>query len=644
MTQSLSNLNEKQKEAVLQTEGPVLILAGAGAGKTKTLTHRMLHLMENEVAGRNILAITFTNKAAKEMRERVNHLIDESAIGQIETSRPYVATFHSLGVHIIKENASLLGLTKYFTIFDRGDSKRAVKLALERGGYDIKQYEPGGILGMISKQKGDGISLSEYTEKFGNGMTGKVVALAWKFYEETLKKEKALDFDDLLLKSLFLLKKYPDVLGHYQATWKYIHIDEYQDTNCVQYTIASLLAEKYQNICAVGDIDQNIYSWRGADIKNILNFEKDYPKNTIILLEENYRSTEVILEAANTIIKKNKNRREKNLFTSKKGGEKIMIFGAFDESDEADFIASTSEELIRNGVSPEEIAVLYRANFQSRALEEAFLQRSLPYQVIGTKFYERKEIKDIVSFVKAALNPDSFSDMKRIINVPARGIGKTTVEKLEMGLEESLSGAIKEKVSNFKTLLTHLREVLLTNPPSVGLRELTMKTGLVDMYKTGKEEDDERLENIKELLALSTRYDLMNAEEGILKFLEDASLASDQDEMIKPESKVKLMTVHASKGLEFDYVFITGLETDLFPHKRMSESRISTDAAEEERRLFYVALTRARLKLYLTYASMRTVFGMRRANVISEFILDIPEELTEEKENNLGVKAVFIDF
>lgn len=648
---SLEGLNDEQKKAVLHTDGPILILAGAGAGKTKTLTHRILHLMETGVRGYSILAITFTNKAAKEMRERVESLLssslDKGGSGGVLRGMPFVSTFHSLGVYIIKENAPLLGLTRYFSIFDRSDSKRAIKDSLERAGFDPKQFDPGTILGIISKQKGDGLDVHQFEKKVGGqkkNFMENVSLQVWKLYEERLRSEKALDFDDLLLKSLQLLERYPDVLERYQSLWTHIHIDEYQDTNTVQYKIAKILALKSRNICVVGDIDQNIYSWRGADIRNILNFEKDYPNSTIVILEENYRSTNIILSAANKIIEKNKNRREKNLFTKKIGGDKIILYGAFDEIDEAEYMTRTTRDLLEKGVSAENIAILYRANFQSRAIEEAFLMYGLPYQVLGTKFFERKEIKDIVSFIRASLNPESMSDFKRILNVPPRGIGKTTMIKIETGQEDTLPKGMREKISIFRKLLEDIQVIVLTQPTSVALREVVSKTGIMEMYKKGKEEDEERIENIKELIGLSTRYDHLPPEEGILKFIEDATLASDQDEMIQPQKAVKLMTVHASKGLEFDYVFVGGLETDLFPHKRISETRISNDEAEEERRLFYVALTRARIQLYLTYASMRTVFGMRRPNVVSEFIMDIPDELIEEKDNDFGIKAVFIDY
>lgn len=621
----MDSLNDKQKEAVLRTEGPVLILAGAGAGKTKTLTERILHLIDKGVAPHEILAITFTNKAAKEMRERVNR-------GSV-----FISTFHSLGVHIIKENAELLGLTRHFTIFDRADSKRAIKEALINAGFDPKQYDPAIVLSAISREKGNAVSVKEFERHVGNDYLKKVSFAVWKGYEDILKKEKALDFDDLLLKSLLLLKQYPEVKEKYQSIWKYIHIDEYQDTNKVQYEMATLLGEKSRNICVVGDIDQNIYSWRGADIKNILNFEKDYPEGHIILLEENYRSTNIILTAANEVIKKNVNRRDKNLFTRKEGGEQISIYNAYDETDEADFISRTSMELIEKGVKADEIAVLYRANYQSRGIEESFLSRNIPHQVLGVRFYERREIKDALSYLRLALNPDSESDLKRVINVPARGIGK-------VGLEKILRGISNKTYEDFQALLLEIRQKALTKSVSETLFFILNATGLLHMYKQGKFEDEDKVENLEELVTLGKKYDHFPQGEGLETFLEDVALQSDQDEMDKNKKGVKLLTVHAAKGLEFDYVFITGLEAELFPHKRMNESKISTDDMEEERRLFYVALTRARKKLYLSYALMRTKFGMKNYNLESEFIADIPSHLTHRIEANLGIKSIFIDY
>lgn len=638
----MESLNEKQKEAVLHTEGPLLILAGAGAGKTKTITHRILHLIEKGVPAHSVLAITFTNKAGKEMRERVFHLLSESPFSG--KGVPFISTFHSLGVHIIKENAELLGLTRHFTIFDRSESKRAVKQALEKSGFDPKQYDPALILSAISREKGDARSLKDYEKESGNDFMKKVALLVWKEYEAILKKEKALDFDDLLLQSYLLLKNNEQVRDKYQSIWKYVHIDEYQDTNKVQYRMATLLAEKSRNLCAVGDIDQNIYSWRGADIKNILNFEKDYPEGKIVLLEENYRSTNIILTAANEIIKKNVHRRDKNLFTRKEGGDLISIYNGYDEADEADFISRTSQELIANGVPADEIAVLYRANFQSRIIEESFLSRNIPHQVLGVRFFERKEVKDALSYLKLALNPSSESDFRRIINVPARGIGKVSLEKILMGKPETLSGSTLATYHHFLEMLLHVREFALSGKLSDTLTYILKASGLLSFYKEGKHEDEEKVANLQELVTLAKRYDFHPPEEGLSSFLEDVALATDQDEMDKNKRGVKLLTVHASKGLEFDYVFIAGLEQDNFPHKRMNESRITAEQQEEERRLFYVALTRARLKLYLTYALVRTIFGQKKYNIESEFIPDIPTELTERIQTNLGIKSIFIDY
>ena len=465
----LKGLNEKQKEAVLATEGPLLILAGAGAGKTKTITHRILHLIHKGVAPSQILAITFTNKSAKEMRERVEKLLSSDVSINLPVSmeeRPFVSTFHSLGVHIIKENAEILGLPRHFAIYDRGDSKKAVKQALEEVGYDPKQFDPGTILGKISRKKGEFLTASEFESESGNNYMEKITGAVWQRYELILQKEKALDFDDLLLKTAKLLASNQAVLKHYQGIWKYIHIDEYQDTNKVQYMIAKLLAGSEKNIAVVGDGDQSIYSWRGANIQNILNFEEDYLDAKIVLLEENYRSTQNILAAANNIISKNIYRKDKNLFTKNEEGEKIGLYGGYDENDEANFIANRSRELIQNGVKANEIAVLYRANFQSRALEEAFLSKSIPYQLLGTKFFERKEVKDVLSYLRVALNPDSSADLKRVINVPARGIGKVTLIKILAGQEESLPGAAKEKVAEFRRLLERIKEKAMTGRTS----------------------------------------------------------------------------------------------------------------------------------------------------------------------------------
>ncbi|MEI6345655.1 MAG: UvrD-helicase domain-containing protein [bacterium] len=637
----LESLNSEQKSAVLQIEGPLLILAGAGAGKTKTVTHRILHIVKQGIAPHQVLAITFTNKAAKEMRERVLKLIREDESLNMPVSfeeKPFVSTFHALGVHILKENSRLIGLNRHFTIFDKTDATSAVKAAVIEAGLDPKQFEPAKILRVISREKGNLTTVEAFTRLTSNEYFSNIVATVWKKYEEHLKKEQALDFDDLLLKSALLLRDHKEVLERYQGIWKYIHIDEYQDTNKVQYMIAKLLASKTRNLCVVGDIDQNIYSWRGADIKNIMDFEKDYPEAKVVTLEENYRSTKTILDTANAVIKKNKKRREKNLFTRQGAGEKIVMFEGYDEVEEAHYIAEKSNELIRGGVEPNEIAVLFRANFQSRILEEAFLAHSVPYQLLGTKFFERKEIKDALSYLRAALNPQGLADLKRIINEPPRGIGKVTLLKIFSGQEESLSGAVRDKIQSFRNVLTQIRDLATREKPSSVMRFVVSASGLEAEYKKGTDEDLERLENLQELVTLSTKYDHLppvtlgtetSAASGLEKLIEEAALQSDQDEMKEAKNAVKLMTVHASKGLEFEHVFITGLEQDLFPHLKLSEERMSESESEEERRLFYVALTRAKKRLYLTFAGVRTIFGSKRMNVPSEFLGDIADHNVE---------------
>ncbi len=622
----------------MATEGPVLVLAGAGAGKTKTIAERIRNLVSKGVAPANILAITFTNKASQEMRERVERSLREDPTLNLPVSfseRPFVSTFHALGVHILREQSVKAGLKRHFTIFDRDDSKKAVKEALVSINLDPKTNDPNRIMSIISKEKGRGVNVEEWLERLPAGSQGyiaEVMAQVWPLYEKILARDNALDFDDLLLKTSELLRKDRTVRDYYQNIWRYIHIDEYQDTNRVQYDISQMLVGESCNICVVGDIDQNIYSWRGADIKNILAFEKDYPKAEVITLEENYRSTKTILEAANTIIEKNKIRRKKNLFTENVSGEKIGLFGSLDEVGEASFIASKAQELIKKGVPAEEMAVLYRANFQSRVLEEAFMNRGVPYQILGTRFFERKEVKDIIAYLRAALNPGSLSDLKRIINVPARGIGKTTLVKIFGGGETSLPIGMKSKLANFRSLLVRILEMAKAEKPSETIAFIIKESGLEEEWKGEGEDGAARLENAYELVNFASRYDDTAPEEGILNFMSETALQSDQDELKEENKAVRLMTVHAAKGLEFDVVFIAGLEDGLFPHQRMNESNISPEEAEEERRLFYVALTRARKKVFLSYAQLRTVFGRQQVNMPSEFISDIPETLVEEEQ------------
>ncbi len=715
MPQHLIGLNAKQKEAALHTKGPLLIVAGAGAGKTKTITHRIVNLIKEGIEPHKILAVTFTNKAAKEMRERIMDAIKNSFAGNafsevlgspgpypgqtiiksIPNSTPFVSTFHSLGVYIIKENARLLGLTKHFTILDEGDSVSIIKEAMKELSIDPKQYEPRKIKGIISREKGKFTNIDEYIEKSTSSID-RIVSQIWRLYEKKKSKENALDFDDLLIKSTKLLKENEEIRKIYQEKWEYIHIDEYQDTNEVQYTMSRLLSAKHKNICVVGDADQNIYSWRGANLKNILSFEKDYPDAKIVLLEENYRSTQNILEAANEIIKKNKYRPEKNLFTKNKTGDKIGLYEAMNEADEADFVATKVLELIdgsaisnfsrtisskksqhilertfaQSGATSKEnsqqkiirgesedvladMAVLYRANFQSRVLEEAMIKYNISYQVLGIKFFERKEIKDTLAYLRAALNPQSLSDIKRIINFPTRGIGKVTLAKIFAGEKESLPIKVKIKVDNFYKLLEEIKEKIENNKTSDVIKFTVKKSGIEDELMEGGDEEIEKLENIKELATLALKYDNLTEETsmsngaGVERLLEDASLASDQDSIMLNEEKkvktnaIKLMTVHAAKGLEFKYVFITGLEDGLFPHEKKNNNKSGEDS-EEERRLFYVALTRAKEKLFLSFANFRTIFGSTQINAPSEFINDIPKDLLEKEGENDRIKTIYI--
>ncbi len=635
----MSLLNTAQSEAANSLEGPLLILAGAGAGKTKTLVERVSNLVKKGINPAEILAITFTNKAAGEMRERVHIALEDPSFNRPvrRESTPFVSTFHALGVHILREQSHHLGLPRHFAIFDRSDSKTLVKNALKDEGLDPKEFEPGKILGIISKEKGNAVRRDDYEVTIEGDYIASIVARVWRRYEMALRSEKALDFDDLLTETLALLQK-PEIRKHYLSKWKYIHVDEYQDTNVVQYKIAKLLTGGEMNICVVGDIDQNIYSWRGAKLKNILDFERDYPGAKVIILEENYRSTQTILNAANAVIAKNVFRREKNLYTKNEVGEPISLYDGFDEMAEAEFIATKAEGLIASGANPEEIAVLYRANFQSRALEEAFLSYGVGYQLLGTKFFERKEVKDVVSYIRAALEEDNLSDLKRVINVPTRGIGKVALLKILEGKPETLPAKSRIEYEKFRALLEKIQEKAQTEKASDVVRFLLKESGMEDMLSGKGGEDEERLENIQELVTIASRYDNTPGAEGMEAFLTNASLQSDQDELMdQKKTGVKLMTVHAAKGLEFDYVFVSGLEDGLFPHRRPDTGKPKNEDDEEERRLFYVAVTRARKKLFITYAQIRTIFGTRQVNVPSEFVFDIPDESVVKEEGTFGL-------
>lgn len=618
----LNGLNAEQLTAV-KAKGSVLVLAGAGAGKTKAITARIVHLIKEGVVPEAVLAITFTNKAAKEMRERILKALNEERELRTDASRdmPFVSTFHGLCVHLLREYGERAGIPKRFTILDRSDSKQIIREAMQEVGVDPKQFEPGRILSVISKHKGNLETGATLKDGGDANFAQETVARIWKRYDELVRQQKSLDFDDLLTETVLLLKKFPDTLEILRKRWTHIHVDEYQDTNKVQYELIRLLAEPRRELFAVGDIDQTIYTWRGAHIKNLLHFEHDFPGTTVVILEENYRSTKTILDAANMVIKKNTVRYEKNLRGNKGDGEPIGVYAGYDESDEASFVVSKVNELIAAGANAREIAVLYRANFQSRALEQAFIESQTPYQVLGTRFFERKEVKDVISFLRAAENPKSAGDLKRIINMPARGIGKLTLLKILAGKEDELNAGQRKKVADFWDLLGRIGQTL-RGKPSGAVKFVIKETGLEELYKRGGEEEHERLENMRELATVASSYDNLAPEEGLSKFLSDAALSGEQDELAEQKDAVRLMTIHASKGLEFDYVFITGLEQDLFPHPR-KRSGGGIEEQEEERRLFYVALTRARKQIFLSYTNVRTIFGNRTVNLPSEFLSDI---------------------
>jgi len=622
----LNELNDAQKEAVLHQDGPLLIVAGAGAGKTKTVTHRILHLIKSGVTPGNILAVTFTNKAAKEMSERLQKLLNtEPRSAYAGEAQPFTSTFHSLAVHILRQHAHTLGFTRFFTILDREGSLSKIKQAMDKAGIDRKQFEPKKILSSISAAKSKGQSGQSYRLNV-SGYWQEVVGEVWENYARILRAENSMDFDDLLLLTVLLLSEHDQIRAMYQDRFRYLHIDEYQDTNQVQYEMTRLLCGPADNICVVGDVDQSIYSWRGADYTNLLRFEEDHPKAKVVLLEQNYRSTQNILTAANAVIEKNVNRRDKKLFTQNGAGDKIRLDSFLDEGTESRAIADRAKQLVQNGQKAEEMAVLYRANFQSRALEEAFLKAGVSYQVLGVRFFERKEIKDILAYMQAALNDTDFDSLKRIINVPKRGIGKATLTKMAAGAEGDLPRATKEKIEAFRRLLERIRTKIETETMAATVKFILAESGLEKELLGEGEEGLERLENIKELVTLSQKYAHLEGAEAVLALLTEAALVSDQDTLNEKQNGVKLMTVHAAKGLEFDVVFVAGLEQGLFPHQGFGEKDRDE---EEERRLFYVAVTRARTKLFLSYAQLRTIFGSQQVNTPSEFLMDIPDELLD---------------
>ncbi len=623
----ISHLNPRQKEAVLAVDGPVSVLAGAGSGKTSVLTTRIYHLIRQGVPADQILAVTFTNKAAREMRERLLQRLPDSPL-------PFVATFHGLGRELLQTYGSVMGIPRYFTIFDRDDSKSAVREALKALDVDPKEVPPSAILGRISKAKGEGQTLQQFRDKHGReSFRSRIVAEAWIRYEETLKKEKALDFDDLIVLPVRLLRDHEDVRTQVCARFSHLHVDEFQDTNELQGELAQMIAGTVQNIFVVGDIDQSIYTWRGATIDNLLKFEETYPSARHIVLEHNYRSTKTIVDAANMIIEKNRNRKEKRAVTDNPDGARITIHPAMSAETEARWVAQEAGREIRKGTRAEEIAVLYRTNSQSRALEEAFLHEGIPYKLLGTRFFDRKEVKDVLAWIRLALDPGREVDRMRAVQSPPRGIGKVTLGKILAGKKEELRAADRTKVDAFDALVAELSTIAQTAMPSAFVKIIVERSGLESSLLKEGEDGQERLENVRELGALASRYDSVPGFEGISGFLADAALAGDQDELDRKEGKtgVTLMTVHAAKGLEFETVFVTGLEEGLFPHEGMGASDENRDE-EEERRLFYVAVTRAKKRLVLTLARVRRIYGTDYLSEPSSFLRDIDPLLIDYDE------------
>lgn len=635
----LSQLNPPQREAVTCTEGPVLLLAGAGSGKTRALTYRVAYLLEKGVFPANILAVTFTNKAANEMRERVVDLV-----GNIGRS-VWVSTFHSLCVRILRMSGTHIGLDSNFVIFDSQDQQQLIKECIRELGINEKRFDYRAIQGEIGNAKDELIAPDAYL-RVATGYFEETVSDVYNLYQRRLEKNNALDFDDLIMKTVTLFKKEQSALSNYQERFRYIMVDEYQDTNHAQYVLVNLLAKKFRNLCVVGDDDQSIYGWRGADIRNILHFEKDYPDAYVIKLEQNYRSTKVILNAANCVVKQNQQRTDKELWTENDEGDLIDYYCAFDANDEAKYVAERIKQFCKESrYSYSDIAVLYRVNAQSRVLEEFLMKGNIPYTIIGgLRFYERKEIKDMLSYLRVILNPNDSVSLNRIINVPRRGIGNTTVERLyayssAKGISlfdaiqqcndiPDISGAPARAVKDFAAMLQ-----VLVDSASSSLSDLTQmviaKTGYIEELEQDRSfEAESRIENIQELLAVTAEFDrnaglASSKVERLAEFLEQVTLVSDVDFLETNDKMVTLMTLHSAKGLEFPIVFMVGMEENLLPHSRALRE---PDQMEEERRLCYVGMTRAREKLIFTRAEVRVFYGDTKCNPPSNFLSEVPDE------------------
>ena len=660
MNPLLNGMNERQAEAVRTTEGPLLIMAGAGSGKTRVLTHRIAYLIDEKMVNPwNILAITFTNKAAREMKERAMAL-------NPSTQESLIATFHSMCVRILRREADHIGYSRNFTIVDPGEQRTLMKRIMKDLNLDPKQWSERTILGTISNAKNDLIDEVAYEMQAGDFYT-EIVARCYKAYQKELRQSEAMDFDDLIMMTLRLFDKNPEVLTYYQQRYQYIHVDEYQDTNHAQYQLVKLLASRFKNICVVGDADQSIYGWRGADMQNILDFEKDYPKAKVVLLEENYRSTKTILQAANDVIERNKNRRPKKLWTQNEEGEEIVYYRADNEQGEAVYVASQIGELARGSYNYKDMAVLYRTNAQSRTIEEALLKSNIPYTMVGgTKFYSRKEIRDIIAYLNVIANPADNISFERIVNEPKRGIGPGSLDKIrdfanlqEMSLLEAsanillsgIKGKAAQAVEDLAGILYRLREQLDELSLTELVEALLDQTGyMTALAIQATLEANARIENIQEFLSVTKSFDEKEVEEEetglekLSRFLNDLALISDTDDGDSEAAEVTLMTLHAAKGLEFPVVFLIGMEENVFPLVRATDDESDL---EEERRLAYVGITRAEKTLYLTNANSRLLYGRTSYNQPSRFIREISSDLLDyqglARPANTSFKASYVN-
>jgi len=630
----LDNVTDAQKEAITHIDGPLLVIAGAGSGKTRVITRRVGYLVEKGIDPANILSITFTNKAANEMKERLGEFLDIRGM--------WISTFHAMCSRILRSEIEHLEFTRNFSIYDSGDQAKCIKDIMKELKLDTDHWRPNAVAATISNAKNELLSADEFAE-YKSGYYNDVVSKVYTKYQKYLETNNALDFDDLLFKIVHLFKKFPEVLEKYQEKFRYILIDEYQDTNHAQYAITQLLAQRYENICATGDPDQSIYGWRGANIRNILNFEKDYPDTKTVSLEQNYRSTKNILLVASEIINNNISRKPKSLWTENSEGNKVRVIHCEDENVESKEIAANISEFIKSGSTHSDIAVFYRTNAQSRVLETCMLREGIPYSIVGNvAFFKRKEIKDLLSYLKLCANPEDDLSFERIINVPARGIGATTIKRLRewavlnnANILEAISrvqeikeikGKSSKAVKGFQDIISGLHK-LPTYPVMGFVKQVIEKIGYADYLVLSYEADsEERLENIEELVNAASEYDASNPEGSLQGFLEEVSLVADIDKWDDAADTVTLMTLHAAKGLEFPVVFIAGLEEGLLPHSQSKDS----DDVEEERRLCYVGITRAQKDLFLVHTRYRAKYGKRSACIPSRFLSEIPVDFVEE--------------